>query len=91
MTKSKTITAALAALTVAASVTAFSGQAQAKHWNHGWGFGAAVAAGTLIGIAAANSGPAYVEPGYSDCRYVARYDRWGNYVRTIKVCSFDPD
>ena len=28
---------------------------------------------------------AYAEPVY-DCRYVERYDRWGN-VRVIKVCD----
>jgi len=91
MTKSKTLVAALAALTLA---TAFSGQAQAgphfgHHHGHGYGLGVAIAAGTLIGIAAATSGPTYVEPAYADCRYVGRYDRWGN-LRTVKVCDVEP-
>ena len=92
MTKSKTLVAALAALTLATSVTAFSGQAQAgPHFGHrhGYGLGVAIAAGTLIGIAAATSGPTYEAPGYADCRYVGRYDRWGN-LRTVKVCDVEP-
>ena len=59
MTKSKTIAAAIAALTVAASLTAFNGQAQAHHFHHGWGLGAGIVAGTLIGAAAASN--AYYE------------------------------
>jgi hypothetical protein len=30
-----------------------------------------------------------VEPGYRDCRYVERYDRWGN-LRTVKICDVVP-
>ena len=83
MTKSKSFAAALAALTLATTFTAIGGQAQAhSHWGHnGWGIGAGFAAGTLIGIAAANS--AYA-PGYN-CHLEDRIDRWGN-LRTVKVC-----
>ena len=28
-------------------------------------------------------------PGYAECRYVGRYDRWGN-LRTVKVCDVVP-
>jgi len=88
MTKSKTIAAALAALTLASTFTAIGGQAQAHpHFGHGWGIGAGFAAGALIGAAAANT---YYAPAYTDCRYVDRYDRWGNYVRTVKVCDVVP-
>ena len=80
MTKSKTIAAAFAALTLATTFTAVGGQAQA-HPRWGWGVGAGFAAGTLIGIAAANS--AYA-PGYN-CHLEDRIDRWGN-LRTVKVC-----
>jgi hypothetical protein len=87
MIKSKTLTAALAALTLAATLTAFGGQAQAhSHWGHnGWAIGAGFAAGTLIGAAAA-SNSYYVAPSYRECRYVERVDRWGN-LRTIRVCD----
>jgi hypothetical protein len=85
MTKCKTITTVLAALTLATTLTAFGGQAQAhSHWGRGWGIGAGFAAGALIG-AAATSNAYYYEPAYS-CRYVGRYDRWGN-LRTVRVCD----
>ena len=89
MTKSKTIVAALAALTLATTFTAIGGQAQAgPHFgHHGWGIGAGFVAGTLIGAAAATS-YSYA-PGYTECRYVGRYDRWGN-LRTMKVCDVVP-
>ena len=90
MTKSKTITAAIAVLALATTFTAFGGQAQAHpHFGHGgWGIGAGFVAGTLIGAAAASSTYAYA-PGYTDCHYVGRYDRWGNLYR-VKVCDVVP-
>ena len=82
MTKSKTIVAALAALTLA---TAFGGQAQAhSHFARSLGWG--VAAGVLAGAAVASSSY-YYAPGYRDCRYVERMDRFG-YVRVVKVCEY---
>ena len=87
MTKSKTIVAALAALTLATTFTAIGGQAHAgPHFgHHGWGIGAGFVAGTLIGAVAASSNVYYDDTAYS-CRYVGRYDRWGN-LRTVKVCD----
>jgi hypothetical protein len=87
MTKSKTLAAAVAAVTIAASLTAFNGQAQAHHFHHGWGIGAGIVAGTLIGVAAASN--AYYD-GYTECRYVKRFDAWGNYIRTVKICDVVP-
>ena len=82
MTKSKTLAAALATLTLATTLTAFGNEAQARPR---WGLiGAGIAAGTLIGIAAANSGPVYVRD--VDCRFVERMDRWGN-LYVVKVCD----
>ena len=91
MTKSKstikTIAAALAALTLATTFMTFGHEAQARpRW--GWGVGAGIAAGALIGIAAA-SNSSYYAPGYRECRYVDRMDRWGN-LYTIKVCDVAP-
>lgn len=89
MTKSKTIAAALTALTLATTFTAIGGQAQAHpHFGHGWGIGAGFVAGTLIGAAAASSAYSYA-PGYTECRYVGRYDRWGNWYR-VKICDVVP-
>ena len=84
MTKSKTIAAALAALTLATTFTAFGGEAQARP-RFGGGLAIGLAAGALIGAAAA-SNSSYYGPGYRECRYVERFDRWGN-LRTIRVCD----
>ena len=56
--------------------------------HHGWGIGAGFVVGTLIGAAAASSNAYYDEP-LTPCRYVGRYDRWGNF-RTVKVCDVAP-
>ena len=89
--KTKIAAGALAALTFTTAVVASSGEAQARpRW--GW-IGAGFAAGALIGAAAVSSsyaGPAYVVgPGYRSCRYVERFDSWGN-LRVIKVCDVVP-
>jgi len=91
MTKSKTIAAAVAALPLATTIAATSSEAQA-HPCFGAGLGIGLAAGALVGIAASSAyaSPGYVvDPGYRECRYVDRFDRWGN-VRTIKVCDVVP-
>jgi len=49
--------------------------------------GAGIVAGTLIGAAAASN--AYYDDTAYACRYVGRYDRWGN-LRTVKVCDVVP-
>jgi hypothetical protein len=86
--RTKPIAGALAALAVAASLTAMTSQAQAG-WKGGVGFGVGLAAGALIASGAyANGyyGPGYVyEPAYR-CRYVERLNRHG-YVRVVKVCG----
>ena len=82
----KTVAAALAALTLATTFTAVGGEAQARPRFGGVGLG--IAAGLVVGAAAASSSY-YYAPGYRDCRYVERYDRWGN-LRTIRVCDVAP-
>jgi hypothetical protein len=91
MTRSKNVAAALAAITLATALFAAGGEAQARP-RFGAGLGIGLAAGALIGAAAASSAyaePAYVSSGYRECRTVERYDRWGN-VRTIRVCDVAP-
>ncbi len=80
----KTIAIALTALTLAAATNT-----QAQAGSNGWAIGAGIAAGALIaGAAAANAyGPIYVGPEYRSCRYVQRFDAWGN-VRTVRVCDY---
>jgi hypothetical protein len=87
MTKSRIIAAAFAAITLATTLTTFGSQAQAhSHWGHrGWGLGAGIVAGTLIGVAAASNSYYYAPA----CRYVPAYDRWGN-LRSMKVCDVAP-
>jgi hypothetical protein len=88
MTKSKSIAAALAALALATTFTAIGGEAQAKP-KFGPGLGIGFAAGALIGAAAVSANSYYVAPGYDECRFVNRVDRWGN-VYTVKICEVDP-
>ena len=86
----KTLTTALAALALAGTLAATSGEAQARP-RYGTALGIGIVAGTLIGVAAASNAyatPAYVT-GYGDCRYVERYNRWG-HLRVVKVCDVAP-
>jgi hypothetical protein len=79
----KTLAAALAALTLATAFTV-TGEAQARP-RFGTGLAIGLAAGTIIGIAASSTA---AEPVY-DCRYVERYNRFGN-LRVVKVCDVAP-
>lgn len=88
----KIIVAALTALTLVTTLAATGDQAQAKSWGAA---GIGLAAGAVIGAAAASNAygyygaPAYVvAPGYRECRRVPRYDAWGNYVRSVRVCDY---
>ncbi len=94
MTKfTKFATASLAALTLVAGVAATSTEAQAGY-KHGWGIAAGVAVGALVAGAAASHaygyGPGYyvAGPRYASCKFVPRYDYWGNYAGSKKVCYY---
>jgi len=82
----KAAAGALAALTLTVGVLATSSQAQAfpkKHWGPMIGLGIAA---TIIGSAAyAATAPGYY--GYTSCRYVERYDAWGYYRGTRRICG----
>ncbi|MGE0564863.1 MAG: hypothetical protein AB7O50_10150 [Pseudolabrys sp.] len=88
--KTKTLAAALAAVTLGTAMIASSGDAQARP-RFGAGLGVGLAVGALVGAAAAShayAGPSYVAPAYGydvRCRWEERVNRWG-YVRTVKVC-----
>ncbi|MBZ0141748.1 MAG: hypothetical protein K8H87_18560 [Pseudorhodoplanes sp.] len=90
---SKTFAAAFAALTLVTAVAVSGGQAQAKGWKTGVAVGVGVLAGAAIashayGAYGAYGAPVYVGgPAYRECRAVARYDAWGNYIRTVRVCD----
>ena len=76
--------AALTALALTATLALPSIEAQAR--GRGFGIAAGLIGGIVAGsIYAAQAQPVYVDGGYR-CRYVDRFDRWGNYAGTVKVC-----
>ena len=80
---------AVAALTLAVGSVATSSEAHA--WGKkgfGWGpaVGLGIAAG-VIGSAAYATYPGYSIGGPVGCRWVARYDSWGNYRGSMRVCD----
>jgi hypothetical protein len=91
----KTLTSALAALTLGGAVLATSAPAEAGWGYRHRGYGGAVAAGVIGGLAigaiAASSRPAYAEPVYaSDCTVVKRrfVNAYGDViVRREQVCE----
>ncbi len=81
------IAAALAVVAVATSLVVPTSDAQARG---GWGLGAALVGGAIIGgTIAAHSAPYggyYVEG--RRCRFERQYDAYGFYVGTAKVCRY---
>ena len=77
----------LAALTLTAGVLATP--TEAKAWRGGWGpaLGLGIAAGIVAGSAYAATAPGYYVGGPAGCHWVARYDAWGNYRGSVKVCD----
>ena len=80
-TRSKIIAATLAVATLAGTFAAASGEAQARP-RFGTGLGIGLAVGALAGATIVTS-PVYDD---RDCRYVRRYNRWGE-PRLIKICD----
>jgi hypothetical protein len=81
--------AALTALALTATVALPTSEAQAG--GRGWAIGAGlIGAGIVAGSIAAAAQPVYVDPAYGyryRCRYVDRFDQWGNFAGTVKVCG----
>jgi hypothetical protein len=83
--KSK-IAGAVAVATLAASLAIPTSSAQARN---GWGIGAAILGGAVVGAAVANSAPYggyYAVDGYRRCGWERQYDAYGYYIGTVKVC-----
>ncbi|WP_137043059.1 hypothetical protein [Pseudolabrys sp. FHR47] len=85
----KTLTAALAAVTLFTAVAASTSESQARP-RYGAAIGIGLVAGALIGAAAASN--AYgADYGYRiadrECGYIKRYDRFGR-PHYEKVCSY---
>jgi hypothetical protein len=79
---------ALVALTFGTTAIGTAGSAQAWHHHH-HGYGGAIAGGVaagllLGGIAAASAANTYEVR--RECYDRDRYDRYGNYIRTVRVC-----
>ena len=90
MTKFTKIAAGtVAALTITVATLATS-STQAHAWGHrgfGPGIGFGIAAGVIGAAAVAATAPGYYGGPVYACRYVERYDRYGNYRGTVKICE----
>ena len=78
----------IAALTITVGALATS-STEAHAWGKkGWGpaLGLGIAAGVIGSAAYAATAPGYYA-GAPGCRWVARYDSWGNYRGSMKVCD----
>lgn len=93
----KTLTATIAAVTLATTLIASGAEARPRwgygYGHRGWGVGAGVVGALAAGaIIAGATRPAY---GYYDapapvrsCDMVERFDRWGNVIGYRRVCGY---
>ena len=89
MKLTKIAAGSLAAVTLLAGV-AVSSQAEARGWRLGAGIATGVIVGGIIASRAyAEPAPVYVEEPSVRCKYVERYDAFGNYRGTRKLCVVD--
>ena len=89
-TKTKFAAAALVALTLGATAIASTSEAQAHGWGWG-GFGVGIAAGALLGAAAASTPTYVVTTGFRRCHLAPRYNVYGYYIGSTRVCSYYSD
>lgn len=85
--KTKIAALALATLAVAGSLATTTTQADAytiKPWQVGAGLATAAIVGTAI---AASNGPVYYSD-YRRCGWAPRYDVFGHYMYSVRVCNF---
>ncbi|HXI05361.1 MAG: hypothetical protein ACRC1G_07780 [Bradyrhizobium sp.] len=84
--KTKTAALALATLAVAGSLATSTTKAEAypiKPW-----VGPAIVGAAIVGTAiAASGGPVYAG-GYRRCGWAPRYDAFGQYMYSVRVCNF---
>jgi hypothetical protein len=74
--------AAVAIVTVASSLIATTGQADAQFRRWGPALGVAAGVGIVTGAIIANSGPHYER-----CGWVHQRDQYGNYMGRFWVCN----
>ena len=86
--KSKIAALALAALAVTGTFATTTTKAEAYPINN-WGYvGAGLATAAIVGtaIAASNGGVYYT--GYRRCGWAPRYNVFGQYIGSVRVCNF---
>ena len=81
--KTRIAALALATLAVTGAMTTTQAQAKPLHWVGPAIFGAAVI-GTAV-AASTNDGYAY---GYRRCGWTPRYNVYGKYMGSVRVCNF---
>ena len=83
----RTFTAALTALTLAATLALPSTKAEAK--GKGALIGAGILGAAVVGTAvAATAGPVVVTPGFRRCHLVAEHNVFGQFIGYTKVCRY---
>lgn len=83
--KTKIAALAIAALAATGSIASTTNAAEAHGFHPGWGIGAGLIGGAIIGSAiAANA--ATTPYGYASCGWVRQYDAFGRYVGTVNTC-----
>ncbi|MBW7961618.1 hypothetical protein [Bradyrhizobium sp. BR 10261] len=83
--KTRIAAVALATLTITAGVASSTSTAQAKPLGWGWGVGAGIATAAIVGTAIAASNEPYYY-GYHRCGLQPRYNAFGQYVGSVRVC-----
>jgi hypothetical protein len=86
MTIKSNIVSAVAIATLVGSLAIPTSAAQARG---GWGIGAGILGAAIVGAAVANSAPYggyYAVDGIRRCGWERRYDAYGFYIGTVKVC-----
>jgi hypothetical protein len=86
MTTKSNIATAVAIATLVGSLAIPTSAAQARG---GWGIGAGILGAAIVGAAVANSAPYggyYAVDGIRRCGWECRYDAYGFYIGTVKVC-----
>lgn len=87
--KTKFAALALATLALTGSIAATTTKAEAYPINNwAWGVGAGLATAAIVSTAvAASNGPVYYTS-YRRCGLVPRYNAFGQYMYSVKVCNF---
>src|ERR1700675_69097 len=86
--KTKIAALALATLAVTGSLASTTTQANAGGGGPGlgWGIGAGIVGAAIVGSAIAANQP--YNYGYRRCGWVRQFDVYGNYMGTVRTCSY---